>query len=444
MNPLHGIRRAARSVLGLLRPGATSAHADHARSPDVRSNGRSTAHDTAEIPTADIEHAAVVPGRILVASRTEESREMLARELAGHGHRVTSVANGVEALARLRAEPFDLALLDMLMPVLDGYSTLVAIKSDPDIRHIPVVMISALDDIEAVVRCIERGAEDYLPKAFNATLLHARIGAGLEKKRMRDQQAVYVRTIEETQRRLAQELSDAENYVRSMLPPAGVSRGIPVDWRLIPCTELGGDAFGYHWIDDDHFAIYLLDVCGHGVSAALLSVAAINVLRNGTLPAVDFRDPGAMLSALNNAFLMEKQNDMYFTIWYGVWQPSSRTLRYSSAGHPPALLLSSHEPGNTVEPLGRRALILGGMEGTSYSTQERVVPEPARLYVVSDGTFEIERTDGTMWDESSFRAFIGARSASTGSELDALYAHVRSLHGRPSLDDDFSIVLVQL
>ncbi|MBC8011085.1 MAG: SpoIIE family protein phosphatase [Burkholderiales bacterium] len=388
---------------------------------------------------------AAVPGRILVVDDNDANRDMLCRQLSRQGHSVASVADGQAALDRLRAEPFDLVLLDMMMPVLDGYSTLRALKEDPALRHLPVIMISALDELAAVVRCIERGAEDFLPKPFNPTLLRARIGAGLEKKRFRDQEALYVRTIEQTQARLQAELTEAENYVRSILPPAGLSRTIPVDWRLIPSTELGGDSFGYHWIDDDHFALYLLDVCGHGVGAALLSVTAINVLRNAALPGVDFRDPGAMLTALNEAFLMEKQNDMYFTIWYGVWQVSTRTLHYSTAGHPPSLLVSpiSDAP-STVEPLKGAGMILGGMEGMVYRTFTRAIPGPARLYVVSDGTFEIQRADGTMWPDADFHAFFTRPFAPGESELDALFAHAKSLHGPGPLDDDFSLVRFDL
>ena len=95
-------------------------------------------------------------------------------------------------------------------------------------------------------------------------------------------------------------------------------------WLLVPSTELGGDSFGYHEIDEDHIAFYLLDVCGHGVGAALLSVTAINVLRSAALPRTDFRDPGAVLSSLNEAFPMERQNNMYFTIWYGVYPAQLR------------------------------------------------------------------------------------------------------------------------
>lgn len=403
------------------------------------------AHSAAE---ADAARPAATPGRILVVDDNEGNRDMLARQLARQGHSVASAPDGRAALDRLRAESFDLVLLDMMMPVLDGYSTLVELKADPALRHLPVIMISALDELAAVVRCIERGAEDFLPKPFNPTLLRARIGAGLEKKRFRDQEAGYVRTIEQTQARLQAELTEAENYVRSILPPAGRSRTIPVDWRLIPSTELGGDSFGYHWIDDDHFALYLLDVCGHGVGAALLSVTAINVLRNAALPGVDFRDPGAMLTALNDAFLMEKQNDMYFTIWYGVWSVSERKLRYSTAGHPPALLVlaDSDAPGGAlVEPLRGAGMILGGMEGMVYRTFEKAIPGAARLYVVSDGTFEIRRADtGAMWTDEEFRAFFAEPRAAGESVLDALFARAKALHGPGPLDDDFSIVSFDL
>lgn len=394
-------------------------------------------------PAASEDAPAPIPGRILVVDDNPGNRDMLARQLERQGHSVAAAEHGQDALAQLRASPFDLVLLDMMMPVLDGYSTLLEIKGDKALQHLPVIMISALDELGSVVRCIERGAEDYLPKPFNPTLLRARIGAGLEKKRFRDQERLYVKTIEETQARLQAELAEAENYVRSILPPPITTGKITTDWRLIPSTELGGDSFGYHWIDDDHLALYLLDVCGHGVGAALLSVTAINVLRNAALPGVDFRNPGEMLTALNEAFLMEKQNDMYFTIWYGVWQPSSRMLRFSTAGHPPSLLLTPQAGGRrAVEPLRGPGMILGGMSGVIYKTLERHIPGPASLYLLSDGTFEIKRVDGSMWPWAEFQALVA--ESSTPGDLDRLFQQAKSLHGEGPLEDDFSIVRFDL
>lgn len=136
-------------------------------------------------------------GSLLVVDDNDANRDMLSRRLERLGHRVYTAVDGFHALEIMADTPFDLILLDVMMPRLDGYGTLRRIKADTALRHIPVIMISALDDISAIVRCIEMGAEDYIPKPFDPILLKARIGASLEKKRLRDQEVVYRKQIEE-------------------------------------------------------------------------------------------------------------------------------------------------------------------------------------------------------------------------------------------------------
>ncbi|HKD93275.1 MAG TPA: adenylate/guanylate cyclase domain-containing protein [Gaiellaceae bacterium] len=131
---------------------------------------------------------ASAPGRILIADDNRVNRLLLARGLEQEGHTVVFAEHGGEALELLRQQPFDLLLLDVLMPELDGYEVLAKLKDDPHLRDIPVVVTSALDEIDSVVRCLEMGAEDYLTKPVNPVLLKARINASLEKKRLRDQQ----------------------------------------------------------------------------------------------------------------------------------------------------------------------------------------------------------------------------------------------------------------
>jgi class 3 adenylate cyclase len=138
-------------------------------------------------------------GRVLVVDDNEMNRDLLSRRLQRQGHTIVMAENGEEALAQLRSQPFDLVLLDIMMPVMNGYQLLENLKADPSLRHIPVIMISALDDLDSVVRCIELGAEDYLFKPFNPTLLKARIGASLEKKRLRDQEQAYLQRIQDEQ-----------------------------------------------------------------------------------------------------------------------------------------------------------------------------------------------------------------------------------------------------
>jgi adenylate cyclase len=130
--------------------------------------------------------------RVLAVDDQEMNRDMLVRRLAKLGYEVFEASNGREALAKLKEGSFDLVLLDVLMPDLDGFQTLEFMKADPRLKHIPVIMLTALDDVESTVRCIEAGAEDYVPKPFNPVILRARITASLEKKRLRDQEQAYL------------------------------------------------------------------------------------------------------------------------------------------------------------------------------------------------------------------------------------------------------------
>jgi class 3 adenylate cyclase len=140
-------------------------------------------------------------GRLLVADDDEANRELLRRRLERLGYAVAVCGDGTEALALVRAESFDLVLLDLLMPGLDGRDVLARMKADPALQDIPVIMISALDQLEGIVRCIELGAEDYVAKPFNPVFLRARIGAGLEKKRLRDREISHLRQIQEEKQR---------------------------------------------------------------------------------------------------------------------------------------------------------------------------------------------------------------------------------------------------
>ena len=134
-------------------------------------------------------------GRVLIVDDDRINRTLLARGVEQAGHLVRTAENGRDALALLGEEPHDLVLLDIVMPELDGVSVLEQIKSDPHLQHIPVIMISAVDETDSVVRCIEMGAEDYLPKPFDPVLLRARINAGLARKRLHDIEQERVRSV---------------------------------------------------------------------------------------------------------------------------------------------------------------------------------------------------------------------------------------------------------
>ncbi len=155
-------------------------------------------------------------GFLLVVDDVEANRDVLSRRLERQGYTVATAENGPQALARLRAETFDLVLLDIMMPEMDGYEVLQRLKADEALRHIPVIMISALSEMDSVVHCVEMGAEDYLPKPFNPTLLKARIGACLEKKRARDRETKLFAQLQDNFRRL-QELEQSRDDLTHMI-----------------------------------------------------------------------------------------------------------------------------------------------------------------------------------------------------------------------------------
>jgi class 3 adenylate cyclase/CheY-like chemotaxis protein len=157
------------------------------------------------------------PGAILIVDDNEMNRDMLCRRLERQGHTVTEVENGIQALEALRARKFDLVLLDVVMPEMGGYETLQQIMADNSLRRIPVIMLSALDDLENVIRCVEIGADDYVTKPFNPVLLNARIRASLEKKQLWDQERNYIDLIEI-------ERQKAETLLRNILPESIANR----------------------------------------------------------------------------------------------------------------------------------------------------------------------------------------------------------------------------
>lgn len=377
-------------------------------------------------------------GKLLVVDDDEDNRAMLRRRLERLGHQVALAANGREALESLRTNPFDLLLLDIQMPELNGYEVLELMKRDGALADVPVIVLSASDEVSRVARCIEMGADDYLPKPFDPVLLKARIGACLEKKQLRERERAAFEALQKNQKALSEQLAEAARYVRSLLPAPITSGPVRADWRFQPCDALGGDAFNYHWLDDGHFAFYLMDVCGHGVGAALLSVSVMNVLNNQSVPGVDFRDPGAVLAALNRTFTMEKQNNMYFTIWYGVLAVERMELAYACGGHPPAILRIEGSPPRSLAAPGA---IVGFIE-TPYETRRQTLPRGSRLHVFSDGVYELACDDGRTLQLPEFISQLAAPVE--GSKLDQVLQWATGIRAGAGFEDDFSILEISL
>ncbi|GEM_PF-3495720 len=255
-----------------------------------------------------------------------------------------------------------------------------------------------------------------------------------ERKRAQEQRREAMQALLNSQQLLASELTEAAQYVRSLLPaPCSEPKA---DWRYIPSSQLGGDAFGYQWIDEDHFAVYLLDVSGHGIGAALLSISLMNMIRAQTLPNTDFRDPSAVLSSLNRTFPFDRHHSKFFTIWYGVFNRKRRELTFATGGHHGAAFIGE---GVRLANLRTRGPLIGVLPGAEFTNGSYTLEGPGRLYVFSDGAFEITRPDGFMlyFDDLASLLF----SLSPGSEnLDSILLSLKEARGKPEFEDDLSII----
>ena len=337
-------------------------------------------------------------------------------------------------------------LQDLIMPDVDGLTLVKFFRAKEELKNIPLIVLSSKEEPEVKAKAFELGANDYFVKDFDP-----KKRADIElKARIRYHSKSYINLLQrneaysalkKSQEALASELQKAADYVRSLLPDEIKEGYVRTKWMFTPSADLGGDSFGYHWVDEENFAMYLLDVCGHGVGPALLSVSAYNTMRSQTLSDVDFKKPEDVLSALNRSYQMTEHNDLYFTMWYGVYNTKSKELRYASAGHPPALLLDS---GGDKIQLMNENFIVGGVPEFPYKSDTLIIKNPASLYIYSDGVYEIEKEDGKMWSLNEFIDFIAEHNNEEGTEMNELFEFVQKLSNSEVLEDDFSIVRINI
>ncbi|WP_419784412.1 SpoIIE family protein phosphatase [Maridesulfovibrio sp.] len=364
----------------------------------------------------------------------EAVRRMLAGEDDIDFHFVSDPTKAIPTAEELMPT---VILQDLVMPDIDGMTMVKFMRVNSKLKDIPLIVLSTKEEATTKAEAFANGANDYLVKLPDRIELLARIryhSKGYINLLQRNEAYEQLRKSRDEMRK---ELAVAADYVTSLLPEPVKEGYIQADWRFIPSASLGGDSFGYHWLDDDHFAMYLLDVCDHGVGSALLSVSAMNVLRSQTLPDTDFLKPDMVLKSLNDSFQMDQQNNLYFTMWYGVYRKSDRTLTYSSGGHPPALLIVDGE----TQQLRTPGMIVGGMPDMTYTSDSVTVEPGARFFLYSDGVYELKKvSDGKMWEFEEYSGFMKSTGGELGEPIDQLIAYTRELQGGELYEDDFSMV----
>jgi sigma-B regulation protein RsbU (phosphoserine phosphatase) len=333
-------------------------------------------------------------------------------------------------------------LQDLVMPEIDGLTLLKFFRANPATREIPMIVLSSKEEPVVKAQAFALGANDYLVKLPDRVELIARIRHHSRGYVAHLQRNEAYRKLAESERQLAQEVAEAAKYVRSLLPETLTEGPVRIDWRFVPSTQLGGDAFGYHWLDDRHMAVYLLDVSGHGVGSSLLAVSVLNVLTHRTLPNTDFYDPSAVMAALNGVFRMDRHGGHFFTIWYGVFAVDGRRLTYSGGGHPPAVLFGGADAGSaTIRSLEGPGPPIGVTDLLPFENAAIDLPAFARLLLYRDGAVEVGDPDGDVLTQDDFDAFV-AETGPADDLIDRVLDRARRLRGNDALNDDCSVMRV--
>jgi sigma-B regulation protein RsbU (phosphoserine phosphatase) len=331
-----------------------------------------------------------------------------------------------------------------MMPRLNGYQVLEELKAKGRLGDPPVIMITALNELDSTVRCIELGAEDYLPKPFNPVLLRARIRASLEKKRMRDEIRIH-------RDRMENELQDARTLQLGMcpssFPPPTVERPFDVAAVMEPAREVGGDLYDVFERGDGSMCFVVGDVSGKGAAAALFMARTKDIIRlvsdassdgTGTL-----REPGEILSRANDLLCAANGSFMFVTLFVGVLGPGNNTLRYSSAGHNDPYRISRDGCFGIVTAAKGRPL--GIRTSSRYTTEHLSVRTGDALFMFTDGITEATDAAGRFFSEERLETCLRARSTSSASEIvDGVVSAVRTFAAGTLQSDDITALAIRL
>jgi sigma-B regulation protein RsbU (phosphoserine phosphatase) len=380
---------------------------------------------------------------LLVVDDNEDNRYTLTQRLKRLGYsNVATAVNGREALARLRETPHDLMLLDVMMPEMNGYQVLEHLQADERLRQLPVIMISANDQVESVIRCIELGAEDYLPKPFNPTLLRARVSASLEKKRLRDE-------VRASLNRLERELDAARSLQLGMLPRKfpewSAQKPVRVHALMEPAREVGGDLYDFFFALEDVLCFVVADVSGKGAPAAMFMARTRSLVR---LTIELFQQLGAGISpqniaeAVNRELCQDNHERMFVTMFLGFLDTRTGALAYINAGHPPPHLLRAGDGIERIE--GKPVAPLGVSPRTIYETRTSLLQPGDAVFVCTDGISEAMNSNDELFGSARLDTHLSAlRNATPDAVVRTVKEQVDQFIGGAPKADDLTMLAVR-
>lgn len=386
------------------------------------------------------------PSKILLVDDTPTNRKLLQAMLAKERFEILEAGDGTEALRLAREAEPDLILLDVMMPEKDGYEVCAELKADPNTVQIPVIFLSAKTESQDKIKGLELGAVDYITKPFSRGEILARVRLHLEMRRLSRSLQSMNRELLRKQGRIQEDLRAAANIQRSLIPSDDLKmrfKEFELAWRFLPCESVGGDVFNLYRLDKDHVGLFVLDVSGHGVPSAMVTVSVAQMLspQGGELlkkqiaepPYYRLPGPAEVLHLLDEQFPMERF-DKYFTISYLILNMKTGVLRFCRAAHPAPLVARI---GGGIEELMTGGTIIGfGSDVVRAEGETRLEPGD-RLFLSTDGIAEYPNLAGERFGDDRFKRVLQRTrplplQAALDALLDDVFAHAS---GFPSPDD---------
>jgi len=375
---------------------------------------------------------------ILVVDDNKDNSDLLCRILSRQGFNVKSASNGSEALQYIQNEEFDCILLDIMMPVMDGIQTLEHLKSNEKFRHIPIIVISAIDDIENVVKCIELGAEDYLFKPVNKVILNARVSASLEKKQLRDKEIAYAMHVK-------RELELGRQIQRDFLPEnLPQPQGWEINIFFEPAFEVAGDFYDAFMIGQDKLCILIADVCGKGVGAALFMSLVRSLIRAYCEQLENSYSKIHDAIFQTNKYLTKhhrfKKNYLFTTAFFGVLDIKKGLLEYITAGHYPPIIFSKSRKITFLDLCGPA---LGIVENPDYKIKKASLEKGDLLFAYTDGVIEAKNYKEELFSEKRLLECFTQNIIGSSELLKKIEQNVKQFTNNIQQSDDITMMAIK-
>jgi len=389
--------------------------------------------------------------RILIVDDSEDIRVLLKRILANAGYDVAEAAGGEEALCRAEAMRPDLVLLDIVMPGMDGFVVCEELGRKGLLTDVPVIFLSARSDSADKVRGLKEGASDYITKPFDKAEVLARVQNQLKIRRLTCELKRSNARLTEKQAVLDEDLRAAAGIQQSLLPRTVPDiESLAIAWKFMPSHVIGGDIFNVFRLDEDHVGMYMIDVSGHGVPSALITVSVSQVLepnsgqvtkeRTYEAPGYRITSPKKVMEALDGEYPIERFGK-YFTIVYLIINTRTGEVTYSNAAHPSPVIIRGD---GSLEPLDKGGTIIGLDGCIPFEEETKPLRQGDRLILFTDGVVEYRNSSGEFFGEDRFFSLL-SRLGNEGIEalLDAVVGSIEDFGQGAEFEDDITLVAVE-